>query len=268
MKFIHVTDLHLVQENELLWGLKPIETLDACLADIAKHHSDAAFVAITGDLAERGEVAAYELLKQRLSKLDLPVLLMLGNHDDRTNFKAVFSDAPLDHGGFVQQVREEHGGVFLFLDTLKGPPSSAGLYTPERRQWLTQQLDKAAGRPAYLFMHHPPFAIAHELMDKIMLDDPEEFAALLQGHDIRHIFFGHGHRAVSGVWRGISFSALPSLNHQLPLVGGSVETVYSHEPPAYAVVHVTGEGIIVHNDAFFDRKAATMPEDAERGTWY
>jgi Icc protein len=268
MKFIHVTDLHLVQENEVLWGLKPIESLDACLADIAKHHADAAFVAITGDLAERGEVAAYELLKQRLATLDLPVLLMLGNHDDRSNFKQVFSDVPLDHGGFVQQVREEHGGVFLFLDTLKGPPSSAGLYTPERRQWLTQQLDKAAGKPVYLFMHHPPFSIAHELMDKIMLDDPEEFAALLQGHDVKHIFFGHGHRAVSGVWRGISFSALPSLNHQLPLVGGSVETVYSHEPPAYAVVHVTGEGIIVHNDAFYDRRPAAMAKDAERGTWY
>ncbi|MBX9454555.1 MAG: phosphodiesterase [Rhizobium sp.] len=268
MKFIHVTDLHLVPEDEVLWGLKPIETLDACLADIARHHSDAAFVAITGDLAERGEVAAYALLKQRLATLDLPVLLMLGNHDDRPNFTQVFADVPLDHGGFVQQVREAHGGVFLFLDTLKGPPSSAGLYTPERRQWLTQQLDKAGGRPVYLFMHHPPFAIAHALMDKIMLDDPEEFAALLQGHDVRHIFFGHGHRAVSGVWRGISFSALPSLNHQLPLVGGSVETVYSHEPPAYAVVHVTGEGIIVHNDAFLDRKPADMAEDAERGTWF
>lgn len=268
MKFIHVTDLHLVAEHETLWGLKPVETLDACLADIKTHHADADFVAITGDLAERGDVGAYALLKQRLATLDLPVLLMLGNHDDRMNFRSVFSDVPLDHGGFVQQMREDHGGVFLFLDTLKGPPSSAGLYTQERREWLTEQLSKAGGRPVYLFMHHPPFSIAHELMDKIMLDDPEEFAALLQGHDVRHIFFGHGHRAVSGVWRGISFSALPSLNHQLPLVGGSVETVYSHEPPAYAVVHVTGEGIIVHNDAFQDRRPATMPADAERGTWY
>ena len=268
MKFIHVTDLHLVPEGDLLWGLRPDERLDACLDDIARHHADAAFVAITGDLAERGDVAAYILLKERLSRMSLPVLLMLGNHDDRENFKSVFSDVPLDHGGFVQQVREEHGGVFLFLDTLKGPPSSAGLYTRERREWLARQLDKAGGRPVYLFMHHPPFSIAHELMDRIMLDDPEEFAALLQGHDVRHIFFGHGHRAVSGMWRGIGFSALPSLNHQLPLVGGSVETVYSHEPSAYGVVHVTGEGIIVHNDAFLDRRPAPMPADAERGTWY
>ena len=32
------------------------------------------------------------------------------------------------------------------------------------------------------------------IVSQIMLDDPEEFAALLQGHDVKHIFFGHGHR--------------------------------------------------------------------------
>ena len=58
--------------------------------------------------------------------------------------------------GFVQQVREEHGGVFLFLDTLKGPPSSAGLYTPERRQWLKQQLDKAVATLAQALGAHGP----------------------------------------------------------------------------------------------------------------
>ena len=268
MKFIHFTDLHLVPPGEKLWGLDPVERFEACLADIERHHPDAAFCAISGDLAERGEVEAYQYLKDRLARFSLPTYLMLGNHDDRSNFRQVFADHPLDHDGFVQQSRADHGGVFLFLDTLKGPPSSAGLYSPERREWLKRALDEAAGHPVFLFMHHPPFSIAHELMDRIMLDDPEEFAALLQGHLVKHIFFGHGHRAVSGVWRGISFSALPSLNHQLPLVAGAVDTVYSHEPPAYGVVHVTGEGIIIHNDAFLDRGPAHMPTDAERGTWY
>ena len=119
MKFIHVTDLHLVPEGELLWGLSPVETLDACLADIARHHADAAFVAVTGDLAERGEVAAYQLLKDRLAGLALPAVLLLGNHDDRANFRSVFSDTPLDRGGFVQQARAAHGGVFLFLDRVR-----------------------------------------------------------------------------------------------------------------------------------------------------
>jgi 3',5'-cyclic AMP phosphodiesterase CpdA len=117
-------------------------------------------------------------------------------------------------------------------------------------------------------MHHPPFDIGHPLMDLIKLDDAEGFAALLKGHSIRHIFFGHAHRTISGQWRGIPFSALPSLNHQLPLVGGSVPTVYSDEPPMYAVVLLEDDRTIVHSDAFLDRKKALMHEDAERGTWY
>jgi Icc protein len=268
MKFIHFTDLHLVPAGQTLWGLNPAKRLNACLADIAEHHSDAAFVAITGDLSENGNPDTYSLLKDTLATFPLETHVILGNHDDRDNFKSVYVDYPLDQAGFVQHGFERDGRVFLFLDTLKGPPSSAGLYDADRKAWLKAELDKANGKPVYLFMHHPPFGIAHPLMDLIMLDDPEDFAALLKGHDVRHIFFGHGHRAVSGVWRGIGFSALPSLNHQLPLVGGSVETTYSDEPPAYAVVHITEDGIIVNNDAFLHRAPAAMATDAERGNWY
>ena len=36
MKFIHITDPHLVPPGELLWGLNTFERLEACLADIAE----------------------------------------------------------------------------------------------------------------------------------------------------------------------------------------------------------------------------------------
>ena len=266
MKFIHLTDLHLVPPGESLWGLDPFARLDVALTDIATHHADADFVAITGDLTERGDIAAYEALRDRLKRLPLETHLILGNHDDRANYLQVFGGA--DEAGHVQKGFVHDGAHWLFLDTLKGPPSSAGLYDAPRREWLTKRLDDAKGAPVYLFMHHPPFDIAHPLMDLIKLDDAEDFAALLKDHDVRHIFFGHAHRTISGVWRGIPFSALPSLNHQLPLVGGSVETVYSDEPPMYAVVTVKDGMTIVHSDAFLHRKPAQMRADAERGNWY
>ena len=126
----------------------------------------------------------------------------------------------------------------------------------------------SASAPVHIFMHHPPFDIGHALMDLIKLDDAEDFAVVLDGHDVRHIFFGHAHRTISGSWNGIGFSALPSLNHQLPLVGGSVETVYSDEPPMYAAVTISPEMTVVHSDAFLDRRPADMHKDAERGNWY
>ena len=263
MKLIHLTDLHLMPPGETLWGLDP-SRLDAALADIAAHHADADLCAITGDLTEKGDVSAYELLKQRLAQFPVETHLMLGNHDDRANYLQVFGGA----SGHVQHAVEREGAHLLFLDTLKGPPSSAGLYDAPRRGWLASALAKAAGAPVYLFMHHPPFDIGHALMDLIKLDDAEAFAHLLTGHDIRHIFFGHAHRTISGVWNGIGFSALPSLNHQLPLVGGSVETVYSDEPPMYAVVTIAEGMTLVHSDAFLHRRPAQMQRDAERGNWY
>ena len=133
---------------------------------------------------------------------------------------------------------------------------------------MDKQSHRFAGAPACLFMHQPPFDIGHALMDQIKLDDAEAFDALLKGHGIRHIFFGHAHRVISGSWNGIGFSALPSLNHQLPLVAGSVETVYSDEPPMYAAVTITPAMTVVHADAFLHRRPAQMHKDAERGTWY
>ena len=263
MKLIHLTDLHLVPPGQRLWGLDPVARLDAALDDIARHHGDADLCAITGDLTEKGDVAAYELLKQRLARFPVETHLMLGNHDDRANYRAVFGGS-----GHVQHAVEREGAHLLFLDTLKGPPSSAGLYDAPRRDWLKAALAEAAGAPVYLFMHHPPFDIGHKLMDLIKLEDAEAFAALLKGHDIRHIFFGHAHRSISGVWNGIGFSALPSLNHQLPLVGGAVPTVYSDEPAMYAVVTLSPGMTLVHADAFLDRRPARMPEDAERGNWF
>ena len=266
MKLIHVTDLHLVPRDALLWGLSPSDRFQKCLDDIAAHHADAAFLAISGDLTENGDAPSYELLREMLQGFPMQTHLMLGNHDDRNNYLSVFGGG--DFHGYAQHAISVRGTRFLFLDTLKGGPSSAGLYDPPRRQWLAKELASLSGSEALIFMHHAPFSIHHPLMDKIKLEEDEEFAALLKGHAVRHIFFGHAHRTISGTWRGISYSALPSINHQLPLVGGSVPTVYSDEPPMYAVVHLEKDQITVHSDAFLNRAPAQMKQDAERGNWY
>ena len=265
MKFIHLTDLHLVPPPQKLWGFNPFARLDQCFADIAKYHGNAEFCAISGDLTERGDVEAYIALKERLKQFPLPVHLMMGNHDDRANFLKVFG-GPVENG-YVQH-RVVHGGQhFLFLDTLNGPPSSAGLYDEPRREWLKNALADAGDAPVHIFMHHPPFHIHHPLMDLIPLEDGEGFGGLLAGYNVRHLFFGHAHRTISGQWRGISYSALPGLCHQLPLVGGSVPTIYSDEPPMYGVVHLKGDQITVHYDAFVHRTPAQMGADEERGGW-
>jgi 3',5'-cyclic AMP phosphodiesterase CpdA len=268
VKIIQISDIHLGRPGELLWGFDPVRRFEACLNDIKAYHRDASFVAITGDLAERGEVASYEILKALLANFPLPVHLMIGNHDDRGNFQRVFPQVPRDRNGFVQFRVGAEKRQFLFLDTYASRETSAGAYCEHRCAWLRKELQAVTrGSAIYLFMHHPPFDIEHRLMDLIKLKNAEEFAEAISGFPIHHLFFGHAHRPVSGQWRGIGFSAVPGTCHQLPLAGDSLPTVYSDEPAMYAVIHLSADRTIVHADAFLDRKPAVMGTDEERGNW-
>ena len=258
MKIIHITDFHLVTPDEPLWGLDPHDRAGRCLDDIARWHGDADFCVISGDLTDQGDSLAYAWLVERLNTFPIKTFLMVGNHDAREGFRCAFPETELDENGFVQYAHKCDQGVFLFLDTLKGP-TSEGEYCARRRDWLTGQLRKAANDPVWIFMHHPPFDIGIPYMDRIKLEDPEAFAEVISEHgNIRHIFFGHVHRAAFVHWRGIPCTCLPSTNHQIPLNRQSTGTRYSDEPPMYGVVLIENEKTVVHFEACLDRGPVDM----------
>ncbi len=253
MRFVQVTDTHVVPRGQSVLGLDPVARLDACIADINRTCDGASFCVFTGDLADRGEPEGYRALRDSLARLELPYYLMVGNHDRRAPFLATFPEAPRDADDFIQFEMETPVGRLLFLDTLD-EGRSAGIYCETRRRWLTDRLTGAAASPVYIFMHHPPFDIGIPSLDRMKLDDADSFADTLTGPaDIRHIFFGHVHRPVSGCWRGIPFSALPSTNHQ---IAADFETVspmpYCHEPPAYAIVDLDADNTLVHLHRYLD----------------
>ena len=63
LKCIHITDTHLLGADVLLYGISPRERLSGCFAHIKANHSDAAFIVISGDVAEKGEEDAYRFLQ-------------------------------------------------------------------------------------------------------------------------------------------------------------------------------------------------------------
>ncbi len=259
MKFIHITDPHLVPPGEQLWGLNTFERLEACLDDIARFHVDAEFCFISGDLTDRGEPAAYEGLRDRLEQFPIKTHLMLGNHDERSAYFGVFADARDDGNGFAQHAFNTTQGRFILMDTFGEPGNSEGWYCPARMEWLRGELASAPG-DIYIVMHHPPMDIGLPYMDRIKLREHAEFADLVSRHTgVRHIFFGHVHRMVFGQWNGIGYSALPGLSHQVPLVKGSVDHNYSDEPPMYAVVTVDDSQITVNADGFWNRRELPDP---------
>ncbi|MGJ7546210.1 phosphodiesterase [Variovorax sp. LT1R16] len=253
LKFIHITDIHLVEQGRALYGHDPGKRFERCIDSVIAEHADASFCVITGDLAHVGHPDAYRQLSVQCARLPMPVHLILGNHDSRPNFRERFRQVPVDHNGFVQY--EQAVGKFrgLFLDTNE-PGTHSGVFCEQRANWLAQRLAEDDA-PVLLFMHHPAFPLGIPVMDRIGLVDKEWLLTALKGHEhrIKHLFFGHIHRPISGTWRGIPFSTLRGTNHQVALhVQESEDIPGSFEPPQYGVVLIDEESVIVHLHEFLD----------------
>ncbi|MGE0719964.1 MAG: phosphodiesterase, partial [Alphaproteobacteria bacterium] len=213
---MHFTDTHLVPPGLMLWGLDPRRRLEACIADVNAHHRDAEICVVTGDLVHKGEPAAYAELRACLDGLALPYRLLAGNHDVREALTDAFPEIERDADGFLQSVVDTSAGRLILCDTQEAG-RAWGTYCDRRLRWLDDRLREAQGMPVMLFMHHPPFDIAIPCLDHIGQRDAAALAEVIRpARHIRHMFFGHVHRLVSGSWLGIPFSALRGTNHQVP----------------------------------------------------
>ena len=100
MKFIHLTDPHLVAPGEPLHGLDPHANLLVSVAATRARRADAAFCVLTGDLVDNGDPRANRAASQALAALPMPVHVIPGNHDDRVAVREAFAHTRCDEHGF------------------------------------------------------------------------------------------------------------------------------------------------------------------------
>ncbi len=215
-------------------------------------HNDAEFIVITGDLCDSASKSAYEELKSEISKIDLPIYLLVGNHDDRELFGKFFPSF-INHG-FVQYSIKIKNRAFLFLDTLV-ENHSYGSLCEKRIDWLKKRLKEYKDSEIYIFMHHHPVKSGlFEMDNEADFKTSEEFWELLESSgSVKHIAFGHLHRIFHGVKNGISFHSTRGTAFEVALVPSKEEEFLTNkEKPTYAVMELENEEIRVHHHEFLD----------------
>ena len=206
----------------------------------------------TGDLTEFGTIASYRTLKSVCDTLPFPVLLAVGNHDDRTNFRHVFG-MQTSTGGHVQYVHDAGPLRIIVLDTLEEGHHGGGFDT-HRAAWLAAELARSA-KPTIIVLHHPPIETGSgwmtEDIDAAWVQRLRTVVAA-NPHVVR-LVAGHLHRAIVTSWAGTTLAVCPSTAPQVALDFRALDPdlpdgrdMIVAEAPGFALHYWTGRDLVTH----------------------
>lgn len=255
MLIAQITDLH-VQEKPGLDGVMASDHLARCVATLNRLDPRPDLVVMTGDLTEHGGAAEYALLGAVIAKLDIPYLLISGNHDDPVQLRQAFAhDAHLQaNNRFIQYVDDSRPVRIVALDTTV-PRQSHGALCHDRLQWLARRLSEQPERPTVIIMHHPPFDTGMRQMDAIgLLEGRSEFADIVSTHgNIERILCGHIHRTVISLVGGVVASTCPATAHQVELdLTDPGRLAANFEPPGYQLHQIHSGSSVTHHAVIGD----------------
>lgn len=228
-------------------------------------------VVVTGDVADTGDPREYEVAKELLSALPMPVYVMPGNHDSAETMRTAFADwpgvgdAPADHFSYTADIGPLR---LVVLDTsVQGKPYGelgAGQLT-----WLDARLAEAGDRPTVIAMHHPPIRTGLAHMDTYDLRDGAALAEIVGSHgNVERILTGHVHRLIVSAFAGTSVMIVPGVSHQVELnLEPKARAQIVLEPPAYGLHTWLGSSLVSHM-AYVESYPGPYPFNPDKGvTW-
>jgi len=231
-----ISDLHIKSPGSLAYGrVDTAAALERCVAALNAFRPRPDFVVISGDLADTPSAGEYQHLKRLLAPLELPYAGIPGNHDSREMMRDALASRPYASSSGPLNQRIEIGDLDLLLLDSSVPGKPHGELEAPTLHWLEETLVAASGRPALVFLHHPPFKTGIWHMDRQNLVNAAEFAAVIRRHPrVQRIATGHVHRAALTLFAGVATTICPAPNHAVDLdLAHLREPSFKVEPPAF-----------------------------------
>lgn len=194
---LHISDTHLAADGVLVSGRLKTDVSFKKLLDrlvgAQEQWGKIDAVIVTGDISDDGSEQSYSRFKALVASLNLPIVVIPGNHDKREQMRSAFShDGYLPSSGMLNWYRRIGDVNVIGLDTLV-EGHGHGELSLETLEFLEQQLDVVQQQPLIVAMHHPPFETGIAFMDAIGLKNTDAFVKLLQRAQCQEIRILCGH---------------------------------------------------------------------------
>jgi 3',5'-cyclic AMP phosphodiesterase CpdA len=210
---VQLSDLHIGGDEN---GMDPIPRLEAVIEAVRALPNRPDAVLVSGDLTDDGSEDGCMLAREMLARLEAPLHVIPGNHDDRSRLRAAFDlpgegDEPINYSVTVGDLR------LVTLDSIV-PGQDPGDFPPAQLRWLDEELAAEPEAPTLLALHHPPLATGIAEWDAINLLTPqrEALAEVVARHpQLLGIAGGHLHRVATSALAGRPVLAAPSTYWQV-----------------------------------------------------
>ncbi|WP_257441261.1 metallophosphoesterase [Nocardioides daeguensis] len=242
----HLSDPHLLADSLQYGVIDTVAHLERALVRLRRLPTPPQALVFTGDLADRGEPAAYDRLREIVepvaAELGAEVVWVMGNHDDRRAYSrglfGVDSDAPQD------RVHEVAGLRIVALDT-SVPGWHHGELSDDQLAWLADVLATPAPHGTLLALHHPPIPVPMlRLAELIELHDQPRLAEVVAGSDVRGILGGHFHFTSYSTFAGVpvSVAAATCYTSELAPDRRLLSAVDAHQ--AFTLLHLYDDRVV------------------------
>ncbi|WP_457033028.1 metallophosphoesterase [Kitasatospora sp. P5_F3] len=198
----HLSDTHLDGSQRATDRTKAVlDHLDSLPYDL-----DA--VLVTGDVTEHGLPAEYRLARELLDTRH-PLLVLPGNHDDRSAFRAgLLGEEPSTEP--VNRLHVTDGFAVALCDSTI-PGRDDGRLDDGTLGWLDKALGSVAV-PTLVAFHHPPVLVQVPYLDGVRQFGGERLAELTDRHPhVVGFLCGHAHLAASTTFAGRPLSIAPGV---------------------------------------------------------
>jgi len=212
--FVHLTDLHIQPADaDRFLGQDTMEHLRETLALLRQRGLvPGTPIIISGDLANNGEAESYARLRPVIEEMrgwGAPVLLALGNHDNRAVFRTVMLDEPANDGRQEYAYRAMFDGLRLLVLDSTMPGTHAGAIGAAQLAWLKDELATPAPEGTVIVVHHPPTAAPIPGLEGHMLTDAEALIGAIAGSDVIGILSEHVHLTATSLVAGVPCVTAP-----------------------------------------------------------
>jgi Icc protein len=234
-----ITDTHIRPKGKLLHHMVPTARyLRRCIVQLETMSPRPDVVIATGDLVDRGKPKEYRRLRKILGRLQIPLFVLPGNHDDRAAFRDAFADHRyLPARGPLHYAIEAFPLRLIGLDTTRKKHAAAEL-DDVRLDWFEACLREGRDRPTLVFMHHAPFAIGIAPVDAHGFRGLDRFAQIVaRNPQIVRVVCGHIHRSLTVPFARTVAYAAPSTAPQL---------VLDRSPAGFMGIRLEAAGFALH----------------------